>query len=203
MADSLNAEFVLPEVLCMNDLQAMLADSAYQAYTYAYPHKTAYRPLEKAIALKDVWSTERRDALFLYLHIPFCEMRCGFCNLFTQTHPQDNFVEGTTIAPSSIARRAICSPWYQQAMARLSHLPQVVKVAIQTNLSCHLDWVDRCDKQKLGLWTTYHPTEVDRDRFVNQCWELDRRGVRFSVGIVGLKEHQGDSACLCASSDCY
>ena len=77
----------------MSHLQAMLADSAYQAYTYAYPHKTAYRPLEKAIALKDVWSTERRDALFLYLHIPFCEMRCGFCNLFTQTHPQDNFVE--------------------------------------------------------------------------------------------------------------
>src|SRR5207253_519250 len=27
------------------------------------------------------------DALFLYLHVPFCEMRCGFCNLFTTTHP--------------------------------------------------------------------------------------------------------------------
>ena len=24
------------------------------------------------------------DALFLYLHVPFCEMRCGFCNLFTR-----------------------------------------------------------------------------------------------------------------------
>ena len=91
---------------------------------------------------------------------------------------------------------ALIHPWYQQAMAQLSHLPQVVKVAIQTNLSCHLDWVERCDKQKLGLWTTYHPTEVDRDRFVNQCWELDRRGVRFSVGIVGLKEHQAEAQAL-------
>lgn len=91
---------------------------------------------------------------------------------------------------------ALIHPWYQQAMARLSHLPQVVKVAIQTNLSCGLDWVDRCDKQKLGLWTTYHPTEVDRDRFVRQCWELDRRGVRFSVGIVGLKEHQAEAQAL-------
>ena len=30
---------------------------------------------------------ERRDALFLYLHVPFCEMRCGFCNLFTRANP--------------------------------------------------------------------------------------------------------------------
>lgn len=25
--------------------------------------------------------------MFLYLHVPFCEMRCGFCNLFTQSLP--------------------------------------------------------------------------------------------------------------------
>lgn len=91
---------------------------------------------------------------------------------------------------------ALIHPWYQQALAQLSHLPQVVKVAIQTNLSCNLDWVERCDRQKLGLWTTYHPTEVERDRFVRRCWELDRRGVRFSVGIVGLKEHQAEAQAL-------
>lgn len=57
--------------------------SPYQSYTYAYPHKTAYRSLEPAVSLKDVWANDARDALFLYIHIPFCEMRCGFCNLFT------------------------------------------------------------------------------------------------------------------------
>ncbi|GGQ05327.1 oxygen-independent coproporphyrinogen-3 oxidase [Actinomadura coerulea] len=57
----------------------------YQAYVYAYPHKTAYRPLRPAPGLGDVWAGEPLDALFLYLHIPFCEMRCGFCNLFTRT----------------------------------------------------------------------------------------------------------------------
>ena len=55
----------------------------YTAYTYAYPHKTAYRPLATARSLTDVWSTEDRSRLFLYVHIPFCEVRCGFCNLFT------------------------------------------------------------------------------------------------------------------------
>ncbi len=31
-------------------------------------------------------------ALFLYLHLPFCEMRCGFCNLFTTVNPQAGLV---------------------------------------------------------------------------------------------------------------
>ncbi|WP_329521658.1 STM4012 family radical SAM protein [Spirillospora sp. NBC_01491] len=57
----------------------------YQGYVYAYPHKTAYRPLDPAPTLQQVWDGEARDALFLYLHVPFCEMRCGFCNLFTRT----------------------------------------------------------------------------------------------------------------------
>jgi oxygen-independent coproporphyrinogen-3 oxidase len=52
---------------------------------YAYPHKTAYRPLGPPPPLRDAWAAEDRSALFLYLHVPFCEMRCGFCNLFTRT----------------------------------------------------------------------------------------------------------------------
>ncbi len=65
-----------------------LTGSPYQGYAYAYPHKTAYRPLEPPLPLHDLWAAERREALFLYLHVPFCEMRCGFCNLFTQAQPR-------------------------------------------------------------------------------------------------------------------
>ncbi|MEW2356828.1 STM4012 family radical SAM protein [Spirillospora sp. NPDC029432] len=60
-------------------------ESPYESYVYAYPHKTAYRPLDPRPSLREVWAGEERDALFLYLHVPFCEMRCGFCNLFTRT----------------------------------------------------------------------------------------------------------------------
>ena len=59
----------------------------YQAYSYSYPHKTAYRPLQPAQSLAEAWAGERRDALFLYLHIPFCSYRCGFCNLFALARP--------------------------------------------------------------------------------------------------------------------
>jgi coproporphyrinogen III oxidase-like Fe-S oxidoreductase len=65
----------------------LAAGSPYRDYVYAYPHKTAYRPLRPPAPLREVWAGERRDALFLYLHVPFCEMRCGFCNLFTQSLP--------------------------------------------------------------------------------------------------------------------
>jgi oxygen-independent coproporphyrinogen III oxidase len=66
---------------------SLLDSSPYQGYSYAYPHKTAYRPFPRPLPLRELWAGERRDALFLYLHVPFCEMRCGFCNLFTQARP--------------------------------------------------------------------------------------------------------------------
>ncbi|MER7168147.1 STM4012 family radical SAM protein [Micromonospora sp. NPDC000207] len=62
-----------------------LDGSPYQQYLYAYPHKTSYRALRPRPDLAGVWKDEPRDSLFLYLHIPYCEMRCGFCNLFTRT----------------------------------------------------------------------------------------------------------------------
>lgn len=56
----------------------------YQQYVYAYPHKTAYRELQPRPDVVDLWRTEPQDSLSLYLHVPFCEVRCGFCNLFTR-----------------------------------------------------------------------------------------------------------------------
>lgn len=91
---------------------------------------------------------------------------------------------------------ALVRRWYQDALIRLSNLPHVRRAAIQTNLSCRLDWVDACDKSRLALWTTFHPSEVARPRFVARCRELDRRGVRFSVGAVGLKENAADIEAL-------
>lgn len=65
----------------------------YQAYSYSYPHKTAYRALQPAIALDALWAAENRDALFLYVHVPFCSYRCGFCNLFALARPGDETVQ--------------------------------------------------------------------------------------------------------------
>lgn len=74
------------------ELARRLAGSLYQGYAYTYPHKTAYAPLKPPQVLADVWATEPKQALELYIHIPFCAMRCGFCNLFTTANPQPAIV---------------------------------------------------------------------------------------------------------------
>jgi MoaA/NifB/PqqE/SkfB family radical SAM enzyme len=84
---------------------------------------------------------------------------------------------------------ALIRRWYQEAIVELTGVGHVRKVAIQTNISCSLDWLARCDVRKLGLWCTYHPGETPRKRFLDQCAKLDAAGVSYSVGVVGMKEH--------------
>lgn len=87
-------------------------------------------------------------------------------------------------------------PWYQDALARLSHCGHVQRAVIQTNLSCSLDWIRHCDRERLALWTTYHPDQTTRARFLAQCGRLREHGIRFSVGVVGLKENLGEIEAL-------
>jgi MoaA/NifB/PqqE/SkfB family radical SAM enzyme len=77
---------------------------------------------------------------------------------------------------------------YQQALVDLSNMSHVQKVAIQTNLSCTLGWLQKADKEKIALWATYHPGQVNRQAFLNKCRQLDTMGVIYSVGVVGFKE---------------
>ncbi|TDB88773.1 radical SAM protein [Actinomadura sp. KC216] len=79
--------------------------------------------------------------------------------------------------------------WYRRALVGLSHLPHVERVAIQTNLSHRVSWTSDADLTRLALWATYHPGQVPYDRFISKCRDLTARGVRYSVGIVGLPEH--------------
>lgn len=79
--------------------------------------------------------------------------------------------------------------WYRDTIAEFSHLPQIRRVAIQTNLAWNTKWIASCDLQRLGLWCTWHPDQVSRERFLEKCRQLDEYGVRYSVGMVGLKEN--------------
>lgn len=90
---------------------------------------------------------------------------------------------------------------YRDAIVRLSRLPHVARVAAQTNLSCGLDWLEDCDRATVALWGTYHPSQVSRAKFVAKCRALDRMGVRYSVGVVGMKEHADEIAVLRSELD--
>jgi oxygen-independent coproporphyrinogen III oxidase len=94
--------------------------STYTAYTYSYPHKSSYRQLTPRRPLREAWEREDKSSLFFYVHVPFCEMRCGFCNLFTTANPSDERVEcylaalereaeavGGAVGPAAFARAAV------------------------------------------------------------------------------------------------
>ena len=76
-------------------LAEAIANDQYAGYAYAYPHKTSYRKLAPSIDLATAWANEDKSQLYLYVHLPFCEMRCGFCNLFTASQPASELVNQT------------------------------------------------------------------------------------------------------------
>lgn len=54
----------------------------YIQYMYSYPHKTAYRPLA-GVRLEDYREVFKSRENEWYVHVPFCESKCGYCNLFS------------------------------------------------------------------------------------------------------------------------
>ncbi|MFD3328491.1 STM4012 family radical SAM protein [Streptomyces sp. NPDC058701] len=100
----------LPVPAVPRRLPATEPETPYEQYVYAYPHQKAYRLLEDGPLLRDLWSAERLDALSLYVHVPFCEMRCGFCNLFTRTGAPEDVTRdflGTLERQARVTRRAL------------------------------------------------------------------------------------------------
>ncbi|WP_028581443.1 STM4012 family radical SAM protein [Desulfogranum japonicum] len=65
----------------------------YSAYMYSYPHKTSYRTFTSPLNLSDLWAKEDRSSLFFYAHIPFCQSKCGYCNLFSMAKASEELME--------------------------------------------------------------------------------------------------------------
>ena len=133
-----------------------------------------------------------------------CNYGCEYCPFAKRSHTRAELAEDAACLERFVdwvANRGeqigiLFTPWgealvhryYQEAIAKLSHLPNVVKVAAQTNLSYGLDWLEQCNTHTTALWCSYHPTESTRERFLRQSRRLSQLGIRHSVGIVGRKE---------------
>ncbi|MGJ4926018.1 STM4011 family radical SAM protein [Bradyrhizobium sp. HKCCYLS2038] len=149
-------------------------------------------------------------------HLASCNYGCPYCP-FAKRHDSrealardyaalERFLAWIEARPTD-RFKVLFTPWgealirkpYRAAMIRLSRLGHVARVAIQTNLSCNLDWVADCDLDRAAFWCTYHPGEIARDSFLDQCRTLERIGARHSVGIVGLREHLDEIEALRAA----
>ena len=94
---------------------------------------------------------------------------------------------------------ALIRRWYREGLVELSHLPQITRCAVQTNLSAPLDWVARANPETLALWCTYHPEWTTEAKFLAQCKTLDDHGIPYSVGVVGQREHEAAARSLRAA----
>lgn len=127
-------------------------------------------------------------------YCPFAKTKNTRAELADDTEKLQRFVAWVKSRPEQIG--ILFTPWgeglirryYQEAMTELSHLPNVWKVAIQTNLSCSTAWMKKVNKKTFALWTTYHPTQVSMEKFVSKCQELDALEIQYSVGFVAFKE---------------
>ena len=100
---------------------------------------------------------------------------------------------------------ALIRSYYRQQMKLLSNAANVRTIAVQTNLSCSLEWLRACDLGSIALWTTYHPGETPHQKFLAKIFQLEEWGIRYSVGVVGLNDHVPLIETLRAElpKDCY
>jgi MoaA/NifB/PqqE/SkfB family radical SAM enzyme len=141
-----------------------------------------------------------------------CNYDCSYCPFAKHVSSSDELVEDKAslerfVAWASATDRelsilftpwgeGLVRRWYREAMVALSHRPNVSRVAIQTNLSGSTSWMAEADLATFALWVTYHPSQADYADFLARLRDLDALGVRYSVGIVGLRENMAAAEAL-------
>ncbi|HZB45744.1 MAG TPA: STM4012 family radical SAM protein [Pyrinomonadaceae bacterium] len=177
----------------MTDLEQKLRRAPYESYAYSYPHKSAYRVLEPPVRLADAWAAEQKDSLFLYLHVPFCEMRCGFCNLFTTANPE---AEARDAYMKALGRQA-------EAVSRTLGGARFARMAVGGGTPTYLDPASLdslfdiaarlfgADARDIPASCETSPLTAERDRLR----VLRDRGVgRLSIGVQSFDEREARAA---------
>ncbi|WP_431680486.1 STM4012 family radical SAM protein [Kitasatospora sp. KL5] len=170
------------------------AGSPYRAYVYAYPHKTAYRPLPGRPLLRELWAGEPQHALSLYLHVPFCEVRCGFCNLFTRIGSPEGL---TTAYLDALERQAAAVRGALDDGARFAlaafggGTPTYLTAAELTRLCDIAERTMGADLRAIPLSVEASPDTATADRLA----VLAERGTtRLSLGVQSFLDEEARSA---------
>ncbi|WP_171013846.1 STM4011 family radical SAM protein [Chitinivorax sp. B] len=136
-------------------------------------------------------------------YCPFAKRKDTRATLVQDASDLARFVDWVA-AQSDLTLNLLFTPWgealtrrhYRDALIRLSHLPQVERVAIQTNLSVMPDWLAQAVPQKVSLWCTYHPGETPLPRFLARIDRLQALGIPHSIGMVGIRRFFADIGAL-------
>lgn len=177
----------------MKELERELRRAPYESYAYSYPHKSAYRTLEPAVRLADAWASEAKGSLFLYMHVPFCEMRCGFCNLFTTANPEaearDAYLKAFERQAEAVSRAL--GPARFARMAVGGGTPTYLDPASLDSLFSVAERAFGVDAGDIPVSCETSPLTAERDRLR----VLRERGVgRVSIGVQSFDEREARAA---------
>jgi oxygen-independent coproporphyrinogen-3 oxidase len=166
----------------------VLREQPYEGYAYAYPHKTAYRPLDPPRRLDALWAREDKSALVVYAHVPVCEMRCGFCNLFTTVGFDDDFEARYVAALERQAERV------RDALGTASFAAAAIGGGTPTHLSTGALARVVGVLERIGAPPSRVPTSVEtspRTAEVEKLALLRAAGVRrVSIGVQSFDERE-------------
>ncbi|WP_228539381.1 STM4012 family radical SAM protein [Nocardia sp. XZ_19_385] len=176
-------------------MTTMTRPRPYQSYVYGYPHKTAYRPLDDRPLLTDLWAQEPTEALSLYAHIPFCEYRCGFCNLFTRIGAPDDL---TGRYLDALERQAIAvrtalgdRPARFTAAAFGGGTPTYLSADELTRLCDIAEQRMGADLRAIPLSVETSPTTATTDRLAVLA---ERGATRVSIGVQSFIDSEAKAA---------
>lgn len=160
-------------------------DDPYQGYLYAYPHKSAYRPFAPPRRLADLWREEDRTALFLYVHVPFCGARCGFCNLFTVAGGDERRWSGyvdSVIRHAEVTRDALGAHRFVQAAVG-GGTPTFLPAADLDRLLSSVGWV--AGGGPLSVETSPDSMDAERVEVLGS-----HRTTRVSMGVQSFADEE-------------
>lgn len=166
--------------------------SPYRSYLYSYPHKTAYRTLTPALPLEELWKDEAADYYFLYMHIPFCGVRCGFCNLFTlpdrRTHVHEQYVDALERQALQWAPIITGKPFSRFAIG--GGTPTLLEASQLNRLFTIAEDVMGLDTSQASISVETSPDTVSEERL--QILK-DRRTDRVSIGVQSFIDEEASA----------
>ena len=142
-----------------------------------------------------------------------CNYDCAYCPFAKRVDDRKKLEDDATalrrfhdwvLGRTADQLKILFTPWgealthnaYRQTLISLSRLAHVSRVAIQTNLSCSVEWMEELNRHTASLWCSYHPGQTPREAFLAKCERMSALGVRYSVGAVGIVENLNEVRAL-------
>ena len=143
--------------------------------------------------------------------LDFCNYSCPYCPFskkkesvrqlekdqkewfrFVREMEKSGFCGAVQVVPYG---EALIHEYYWEGLARLSQCEGIQAVGAQSNFSFPVEkMLDLYKsyggrKEKMRLWGTFHPAMTETEDFLKQCSILQKAGILFCVGSVGVPEN--------------